>query len=453
MLRICPKCSAYYANDSLAFCLVDGAPLVSVDQASEKWTEGTRFIEKQTKSLRKQRRRVKWRRAVITMMTMTMITMVLSVVTLNAWFYLKPDAAPSPSPTPTPSPSSSPETSPSSSPETSPSPSPSPTASPTPTPTPSRDVTPTPTPTPVPVHKISGVVTSAGQGLAGVDIKLSGSKSASTKTDSSGRYVFSDLPAGGSYTLAPALMQVIFAPSSRSFSSLGQDESANFAADVFKITGRVMSLAGPRGGVKISLEGSKLTSTTTDASGYYTFSELRAGGSYTVAPRGQAKFEPSRRSFNNLRRDEGADFYQNDATPTPTPTPTPKLVLATTPTPTPTPTPPTKPECTDAEQNAVVQTIRSFEPRWRREIEGERSRIIAQNAPEAAPGHPPGAEATLSQIEFQYAFPQRCKSAVVTASYVWRINYFSAAAPAKSKNVARRRIIGCRKFFGAWVCR
>jgi hypothetical protein len=92
--------------------------------------------------------------------------------------------------------------------------------------------------------------------------------------------------------------------------------------------------------------------------------------------------------------------------------------------------------------------VRSFEASWRRGIEGERAKILAQNVPDGAQN----AEARLGQIEFQYAFPKRCKAAVVTASYAWQINYSTAVAPSKTSTVARRRTFGCGKVFGMWVC-
>ena len=86
-----------------------------------------------------------------------------------------------------------------------------------------------------------------------------------------------------------------FQPASRSFTNLRQNESADFTVPVesYKISGRVMSGSQPLGGVKVSLEGSSLTSTTTDANGNYSFSNLRAGGTYTITPRAQVEFSPA----------------------------------------------------------------------------------------------------------------------------------------------------------------
>ncbi|MGZ8844175.1 MAG: hypothetical protein ACXW18_10970, partial [Pyrinomonadaceae bacterium] len=75
MMLLCPKCGDYYADDSLAFCLADGTPLVSVEANSERWTEGYRIIEQKEKALKKRKRRLTWRR-VSSVMTMLIITMV-----------------------------------------------------------------------------------------------------------------------------------------------------------------------------------------------------------------------------------------------------------------------------------------------------------------------------------------------------------------------------------------
>jgi uncharacterized repeat protein (TIGR01451 family) len=61
-----------------------------VDPLSEKWSEGARVIEEKEKALKKQQRRLKWRRVVLTTMTMLITTMVVCVVAINGLIYLKP---------------------------------------------------------------------------------------------------------------------------------------------------------------------------------------------------------------------------------------------------------------------------------------------------------------------------------------------------------------------------
>src|ERR1700674_435444 len=190
-MSICPKCSAYYGSDSSAFCLADGTPLVTVDPGSDNWSEGSRAIEEKKDALRKQQRKLMWRR--VLMGTMLIATIVVCALAINRWTYLE---------TVHPEPTASP------------SPSPSPLTSPSPSPPPNTKSSSTPTPTPV--HKISGQVTSNGKPLNGVNITLKGAKAASTTTDQNGNYRFSDLAAGGSYTITPDRPKTDFTPGSRS---------------------------------------------------------------------------------------------------------------------------------------------------------------------------------------------------------------------------------------------
>jgi hypothetical protein len=150
------------------------------------------------------------------------------------------------------------------------------------------------------------------QPLGGVKIMLDGAKTSSTTTDANGNYTFSDLVAGGSYSLTPARAKVNFTPSNRSFNNLRKDGTADFAGlvqpDLYKITGRVTEAGQPLAGIKMIIQGSKATSTSTDANGNYTFNDLWAGGNYIIIPQVKKNFSPSDRSFNNLTRDGSADF-------------------------------------------------------------------------------------------------------------------------------------------------
>jgi hypothetical protein len=90
MIRTCPKCGDYYADDLLAFCLVDGTPLEDVVPLSENWSEGVRVIEEKEQALRKQKRRLKWHRILLRSMTLLIAVMVVCVVVVNGILYLKP---------------------------------------------------------------------------------------------------------------------------------------------------------------------------------------------------------------------------------------------------------------------------------------------------------------------------------------------------------------------------
>lgn len=147
MIRACPKCGDYYADASLAFCISDGTPLVSVDPHSESWSAGARVIEVKEQALRKEQRQLKRRRVLMSMMTMLMATMLVSVLVVNTYIYFNPKlevvALAEPS-TPALTPDSINPQMPVKPDEPVPTPSPSPTATLKPSPTP----TPTPSPSP-----------------------------------------------------------------------------------------------------------------------------------------------------------------------------------------------------------------------------------------------------------------------------------------------------------------
>jgi hypothetical protein len=167
MMRTCPQCLDFYADELLLFCLSDGTPLVGVDPQSEQWSEGQRVIEEKDNVLGRQKRRLKWRRIVLTSMTMLIVAAVVFVVTVNGFIYLKPQAEkesartdPSTSPATSNSPdvsvipATTGETAPASWPVVDPRPTPSPNAAtvtrptPTPTPRPALPAAPESSPTP-----------------------------------------------------------------------------------------------------------------------------------------------------------------------------------------------------------------------------------------------------------------------------------------------------------------
>jgi CSLREA domain-containing protein len=78
-------------------------------------------------------------------------------------------------------------------------------------------------------YTISGQVTDNGVGLAGVKVTLSGSQSGVRTTDGTGNYSFT-LAGGGDYTLTPAILAFTFSPVNQSFTNLGGDQTADFAA-------------------------------------------------------------------------------------------------------------------------------------------------------------------------------------------------------------------------------
>jgi len=72
-------------------------------------------------------------------------------------------------------------------------------------------------------------------GFPNITVKLTGSQTTTTQTDSGGNYLFAGLAAGGNYTITPDRAGVEFSPPSMSFNNLVADQEANFIG-VRKVT-------------------------------------------------------------------------------------------------------------------------------------------------------------------------------------------------------------------------
>jgi hypothetical protein len=160
-------------------------------------------------------------------------------------------------------------------------------------------------------YTLAGRVTSGGSALAGVTVTLSGSKAGTATTDANGNYSFT-VPAEGGYTLTPALRHYTFVPPARSFNNLSSTQTANFEAalDRHAVSGRV-AYANDAGvpGVTLTLSGAQAATTNTDAQGNFSFTNLPAGGNYTIAAAlTNHTFAPAAQSFNDLSGDARANF-------------------------------------------------------------------------------------------------------------------------------------------------
>jgi len=129
-------------------------------------------------------------------------------------------------------------------------------------------------------YSISGTV--GGAIVNGVTVTLSGAAARSTTTDLGGNYSFTGL-ANGSYTVSPSLTGYTFNPTSTPVTVNGANvvgiSFTATAVPTYKISGTISGASG----VTVSLSGAATRSTTTDASGNYSFPGL-ANGSYTVSP-------------------------------------------------------------------------------------------------------------------------------------------------------------------------
>ena len=156
---------------------------------------------------------------------------------------------------------------------------------------------------------ISGHITDPDNApLAGVKVELSGSQSVTTTTDSSGNYLFTNLPTSGDYLITPTSSDYNF--ESASFITPKGDQIANFIAKpkTYLVKGTVRSGGLPLPGVLVALSGSALGSTVTDSAGGYSF-ELVKGGDYVLTPgKTNYTFAPVSTSINAVNADAQLDF-------------------------------------------------------------------------------------------------------------------------------------------------
>lgn len=162
---------------------------------------------------------------------------------------------------------------------------------------------------------ISGTVKDdqgAGLDSVSVTLKSSAGQSASRTitTGIGGVFSFTDVPATYSYEIIP-FDTLLVAFTSQSISELDRDAALIFSGTLrtYTIRGTVAnrSLVGTSG-VSVTLSGPFNMSTTTDANGNYSFSNLPAGKNYNVAvAKTDYVFSPESRTYH-LLKDEEADF-------------------------------------------------------------------------------------------------------------------------------------------------
>lgn len=164
-------------------------------------------------------------------------------------------------------------------------------------------------------YTISGTVKDGtATGIAGSTVTLKSSDVivSSVVTTASGAYSFAQLPKGGTYVVTPTKRYYTCTPSSATITNIAADTTQNFTAAIatYAITGTITCNSVARQGITVSLSGSSTTSTTTNASGVYTFSNLFAGGNYTVAPSsGVTVFTPTSRTYDAITENiTSADF-------------------------------------------------------------------------------------------------------------------------------------------------
>lgn len=150
---------------------------------------------------------------------------------------------------------------------------------------------------------ISGRITSttmqpAGQSVAGVTVKLTGSQTAQTTTNDNGEYSFPNLGVGGNYTVTPTLADHTITPASRSANNLTSNQTLDFTvAQLFDIRGIVKDEQGaPLSGVTINLNGSAISTTVGD--GKFELLNRTGGQAITIKPtKNGYTFSPAQEVF------------------------------------------------------------------------------------------------------------------------------------------------------------
>lgn len=164
-----------------------------------------------------------------------------------------------------------------------------------------------------PTYALTGkIVDTGGNAVPNVPINLGGSQTLTTNTDSAGNYSFANLIGDGNFIVRPAAVSThIISPASQLIKRLNGTQTADFTAiPLYTISGKVTDNNGSAmSGVQVKLTGSKSVTVTTDNSGNYSFTDLRADGNYTVTPSRQYyEFAPQTQTFATLSGNQTLNF-------------------------------------------------------------------------------------------------------------------------------------------------
>jgi hypothetical protein len=168
---------------------------------------------------------------------------------------------------------------------------------------------------------ISGKVTVGSQGFGNVTLTLTSTDDSFTpltvRSSSTGGYAFGNLPKGLTYRLTPSRTNYTFTPAHIWLGKVNANvPNQDFVGvlKTFKISGRVGTGAGGLEGVTMTLTCSRPTgiaprTTTTDGDGFYSFSDVRIAGYYTLtASKRNYTFDQASRSYPDLSENQK---YQN----------------------------------------------------------------------------------------------------------------------------------------------
>ena len=163
-------------------------------------------------------------------------------------------------------------------------------------------------------HVIHGRVTNDhGNGLADVDVSLSGSLYKTVRTRDDGTYSIGGIPEGSSLTLTARRDVFVFEPSEVALDNITASQEVNFSgAAPLIIKGRVTDQYGNGRPASLQLSGTVSLSGQSDQNGYYRFAQLPAGGTYTVTPLGDPiiSYSPPSQTVTAMNADQVFNFTQ-----------------------------------------------------------------------------------------------------------------------------------------------
>lgn len=162
-----------------------------------------------------------------------------------------------------------------------------------------------------------------GNAVSGATVNLEGAINASATTDSNGDYVFTNLPADGTFTVFPSASGFSYQPNEYQINALTNDltglDFARFAptAATSSISGRILTSNG--GGVRnviVTISGGSLpapVSARTGTFGFYRFDDLLVGEIYTVTVTSKRYvFEQPSRVINLFDEVTDANFIADE---------------------------------------------------------------------------------------------------------------------------------------------
>ncbi|MCK5600091.1 carboxypeptidase regulatory-like domain-containing protein [bacterium] len=165
-------------------------------------------------------------------------------------------------------------------------------------------------------YDISGTVNDLDTGgpADGVTVHLSGDATENTTTDGSGNFSFSNLDAGCTYVVSVSRPFSFSTILNHTYSPLsGNVIDCDFDVQLYRydISGNIQDGASsPISGVTVNLTGDTTLNTVTDGVGYYEFSDLPAGATYTATPTSDYySFAPTERNYPALDADNNSQDY------------------------------------------------------------------------------------------------------------------------------------------------